>query len=36
MSLKLSAISTKYFSFNRDAKKGIYVQADYFFITQFT
>jgi hypothetical protein len=31
-----SAISAKYFPFHRDAKKGMYVQADYFFITQFT
>jgi hypothetical protein len=31
-----SAISAKYFPFDRDAKKGIYLQADYFFITQFT
>jgi hypothetical protein len=31
-----AAIAIKYFPFNRDAKKGIYLQADYFFVTQFT
>lgn len=31
-----SAVSLKYFPFDRDAKKGIYVQGDYFFISQFT
>jgi hypothetical protein len=31
-----SAVSVKYFPFDREAKKGIYVQADYVFITQFT
>jgi hypothetical protein len=31
-----SAISAKYFPFDREAKKGIYLQTDYFFITQFT
>jgi hypothetical protein len=31
-----SAISVKYFPLDREAKKGIYLQTDYFFITQFT
>lgn len=31
-----SAVSLKYFPFDRDAKKGFYVQGDYFFISQFT
>jgi hypothetical protein len=31
-----SAISAKYFPFDREAKKGIYLQTDYLFITQFT
>lgn len=31
-----SAVSLKYFPFNRDAIKGIYLQGDYFFISQFT
>lgn len=31
-----AAISTKYFPFDRDAKKGIYLQGDFFFVTQFT
>lgn len=31
-----SAVSLKYFPFDRDAKKGVYVQGDYFFISQFT
>jgi hypothetical protein len=31
-----AALSSKYFPFNRNAKKGIYIQADYFFVTQFT
>jgi hypothetical protein len=31
-----AAITTKYFPFDRNAKKGVYVQGDYFFITQFT
>lgn len=31
-----AAVSTKYFPFDKSAKKGLYVNADYFFITQFT
>jgi hypothetical protein len=31
-----AAFSSKCFPFQRDAKKGIYLQADYFFVTQFT
>ncbi len=31
-----AALSTKYFPFDKNARKGIYVQGDYFFITQFT
>ncbi len=31
-----AAVSTKYFPFDKGAKKGLYVNADYFFITQFT
>ena len=31
-----AAVGVKYFPFNKQAKKGIYVQADYFFVTQFT
>jgi hypothetical protein len=31
-----AAITTKYFPFDRDAKKGFYLQGDYFFISQFT
>ncbi len=31
-----AAISTKYFPFDKNARKGVYVQGDYFFITQFT
>ena len=31
-----TAISTKYFPFRKSAEKGIYLQADYNFITQFT
>ncbi len=31
-----TAFSTKYFPFNQAAVKGIYVQADYNFVTQFT
>ncbi len=31
-----TAISAKYFPFNKSAVKGIYVQGDYNFITQFT
>lgn len=31
-----AAITTKYFPFERDAKKGVYLQGDYFFVSQFT
>ena len=31
-----AAVSAKYFPFDKTAQKGIYLQADYFFITQFT
>ncbi len=31
-----AAASVKYFPFDKTAKKGLYVQGDYFFITQFT
>jgi hypothetical protein len=31
-----AAITTKYFPFDRDAKKGIYLQGDYYFVSQFT
>jgi hypothetical protein len=31
-----AAIATKYFPFDRNAKKGIYLQGDYFFVSQFT
>lgn len=31
-----AAITTKCFPFDRDAKKGIYLQGDYFFVSQFT
>ena len=31
-----AAATTKYFPFNADAKKGFYLQADYFFVSQFT
>jgi hypothetical protein len=31
-----AAITTKYFLFNKDAKSGIYLQGDYFFVSQFT
>jgi hypothetical protein len=31
-----AAVSVKYFPLDRDAKKGLYLQTDYFFITQFT
>lgn len=31
-----AAITTKYFPFDKDAKKGIYLQGDYFFVSQFT
>jgi hypothetical protein len=31
-----AALTTKYFPFDKMAKKGLYLQADYFFVTQFT
>jgi hypothetical protein len=31
-----AAITAKYFPFDRDAKKGIYLQGDFFFVSQFT
>ncbi len=31
-----AAITAKYFPFDRDSKKGIYLQGDYFFVSQFT
>jgi hypothetical protein len=31
-----AAVSAKYFPLDKDAKKGLYVQTDYFFVTQFT
>ncbi len=31
-----AALTTKYFPFDNTAQKGIYLQGDYFFITQFT
>jgi hypothetical protein len=31
-----AAFGVKYFPFDKQAKKGIYLQADYFFVTQFT
>jgi hypothetical protein len=31
-----AAIATKFFPMDKNAKKGLYVQADFFFITQFT
>jgi hypothetical protein len=31
-----AAFSAKYFPMDRNARKGIYLQADYFFVTQFT
>jgi hypothetical protein len=31
-----AAIATKFFPLDKNAKKGLYVQADFFFITQFT
>jgi hypothetical protein len=31
-----AAIGMKYFPLDRDAKKGIYLQGDYFFVSQFT
>jgi hypothetical protein len=31
-----AAITIKYFPFDKNAKKGLYVQGDYFFATQFT
>ncbi len=31
-----AAVTAKYFPFDRNARKGLYLQADYFFVTQFT
>jgi hypothetical protein len=31
-----AAVSGKYFPFDRNAKKGMYLQSDFFFVTQFT
>ncbi len=31
-----AAVSAKYFLFDRNAKKGMYLQSDFFFVTQFT
>jgi hypothetical protein len=31
-----AAFTVKYFPFDKNAKKGIYLQSDYFFVTQFT
>lgn len=31
-----AAVSAKYFPFDKMAKKGLYVQGDFFFVTQFT
>ncbi len=31
-----AAISIKYFPFHKNAKKGLYLQSDYFFVSQFT
>jgi hypothetical protein len=31
-----AALTLKYFPFDKMAKKGIYLQGDYFFVTQFT
>jgi hypothetical protein len=31
-----AAASIKYFPFDKNARKGVYLQGDYFFITQFT
>ncbi len=31
-----AAFTSKYFPFDKNAKKGIYIQGDYFFVTQFT
>jgi hypothetical protein len=31
-----AALTAKYFPFDKKARKGIYVQGDYFFVTQFT
>jgi hypothetical protein len=31
-----AAVTTKFFPMNKNAQKGIYLQADYFFVTQFT
>jgi hypothetical protein len=31
-----SAVATKFFPFDKTARKGLYVQGDFFFVTQFT
>jgi hypothetical protein len=31
-----AAFTAKYFPFDRNARKGLYLQTDYFFVTQFT
>ncbi len=31
-----AALTTKYFPFDKSAKKGVYLQGDYFFVSQFT
>ena len=31
-----AALTTKFFPMDKNAKKGIYIQGDYFFVTQFT
>lgn len=31
-----AAITSKYFPFDRNAQKGVYLQTDYFFVSQFT
>jgi hypothetical protein len=31
-----AALSSKYFPFDKNAEKGIYLQGDYFFVSQFT
>ena len=32
----IAALAAKYFPFDKDAKKGLYLQGDFFFVTQFT
>jgi hypothetical protein len=31
-----AAVSTKYFPFDKNARKGVYLHGDYFFVSQFT